>query len=55
MSATAPANSEKPNGPRSRKGAETRARLVEGDLDCSFDLGVEQLTRLFPNALRLTD
>jgi len=29
--------------------------LVEGDLDCSFDVGVEQLTRLFLNALRLTD
>src|SRR6476619_6617165 len=29
VSATAPANSEKPSGPRSRKGAETRARLVE--------------------------
>ena len=29
--------------------------LVEGDVDCSFDVGVEQLTRLFLNALRLTD
>ena len=55
MSATAPANSEKPNGPRTRKGAETLAGLVEGDLDCSYDVGVEQLTRLFLNALRLTD
>jgi AcrR family transcriptional regulator len=26
--------------------------LVEGDLDCSFDVGVDQLTRLFINALQ---
>jgi AcrR family transcriptional regulator len=29
--------------------------LVEGLLDCSFDEGVEQLTRVFVNALGLTD
>ena len=29
--------------------------FVEGILDCSFDRGVEQLTRLFANALRLHD
>jgi AcrR family transcriptional regulator len=26
--------------------------LVEGDLDCPFDVGVDQVTRLFVNALR---
>jgi AcrR family transcriptional regulator len=29
--------------------------LVDGVVDCSFDAGVEQLTALFVNALRLTD
>ena len=29
--------------------------LVDGDLDCSFDEGVEQVTTLFMNALQLTD
>jgi AcrR family transcriptional regulator len=29
--------------------------LVEGSLDCSFDEGVEQLTRVFVNALGLRD
>jgi AcrR family transcriptional regulator len=29
--------------------------LVEGSLDCSFDAGVEQLTRVFVNALGLID
>jgi AcrR family transcriptional regulator len=29
--------------------------LVEGTVDCTFDEGVDQLTRLFLNALRLSD
>jgi AcrR family transcriptional regulator len=29
--------------------------LVEGELDCSFDEGVEQITALFVNALQLKD
>ena len=29
--------------------------LTEGDLECSFDAGVEQLTRLFLNALQLRE
>jgi hypothetical protein len=29
--------------------------LVEGFLDCSFDDGVEQLTRVFVNAIGLKD
>ena len=29
--------------------------LAEGKLDCSFDTGVEQLTAIFMNALRLSD
>jgi restriction endonuclease Mrr len=29
--------------------------LAEGDLDCAFDVGVDQITRLFLNGLRLSD